>query len=78
MIRQEQVDLPNSSDVECQDYQGYPPKIKLRFTPDTQPPVRSECNIQIIGLKEEYGFNIPLYVRGPSDNPSEGTDTMLL
>ena len=73
MIYKEQIDLvPESPDVEFGDCQDYPPKMKLRFTPGSEPPVTSECKIQVEGLRREHCFNIPLYDSRPAEKPVEG------
>ena len=62
MIRQEEVDLPNSIEghgITFEDGEIYPPRIKLTFTPE-EPHVPSSCNITVHGLTKEISFNLHL------------------
>ena len=57
------MDLPNllseGHGITFEDGEKYPPRIKLTFTPE-EPHVSSNCNITVLGLTEDLGFNLHL------------------
>ena len=73
IIRKEEVDLPLEEEVDLEDSQDYPPKIKLRFSPQTEHPMPSECNVQVVGLEQEYIFTIPLIPNKVMKDSTEGS-----
>ena len=69
MIRQEEVDLPNSIEghgITFEDGEIYPPRIKLIFTPE-EPHVQSNCKITVLGLTEDISLNLSMTPETPSN-----------
>lgn len=69
------MDLPTLiDDIQLEQNQEYPPKIRLNF--DTEESVApSTCVIEVVGLEQQFSFNIPLYLKTPitEEKTKQGT-----
>lgn len=69
--------MPLEEEVDLEDNQDYPPKIKLRFTPQTEHPVTSECDVQVVGLEHGCTFTIPFKVIKESAEGNSATNVAI-